>query len=250
MSTLRHGGRRHLNELLGRLGPLPQDVDQRTATGAMESGIRFFRVPVGLSWVASLPGIETIHRGYRYAMVWPSKHPEGRQYQLVRRDRCVRDRRQRRPVGRGSARAALAVDRRTEQGSGTRMLITRSVAVDAGRARWSSSTPTPRPMLPGYLSNVILASTSRSKHARRAIHDTTPCSTASSGRWSMRRADLFARSGGGGAPGGAVECRGSRGRAAGSAERAQAEPPSSRPCSRHAVGKVNAKSEDELNKIR
>jgi P4 family phage/plasmid primase-like protien len=45
------------------------------------SGIRLFRIPEGLKW----PGvagkdIEIIQAGHRYAMVWPSVHPEGRKY--------------------------------------------------------------------------------------------------------------------------------------------------------------------------
>jgi hypothetical protein len=46
------------------------------------SGIRFYRVPPGLFWrTAPLPGVELIAWHHRYAVVWPSIHPEGRAYQ-------------------------------------------------------------------------------------------------------------------------------------------------------------------------
>lgn len=49
------------------------------------SGIRFFRVPEGLHWPSIVgPGIEMIHRGHRYAVAWPSFHPEGGQYVWLR----------------------------------------------------------------------------------------------------------------------------------------------------------------------
>lgn len=45
------------------------------------SGIRFYRVPEGLAWPNTIgPGIETIRRGHRYAVAWPSIHPTGAQY--------------------------------------------------------------------------------------------------------------------------------------------------------------------------
>lgn len=46
------------------------------------SGIGFYRVPLDtrLRGVAG-PGIETVQWWYRYAIVWPSMHPEGRLYQ-------------------------------------------------------------------------------------------------------------------------------------------------------------------------
>jgi hypothetical protein len=43
------------------------------------SGIRFYRVPEGLTW-KNQPDVEVIHTGHRYAVVWPSIHPEGRAY--------------------------------------------------------------------------------------------------------------------------------------------------------------------------
>ena len=41
------------------------------------SGIRLYRVPEGLAWPGEVgPGIETVHSGHRYAVVWPSVHPD------------------------------------------------------------------------------------------------------------------------------------------------------------------------------
>lgn len=48
------------------------------------SGIRYYRVPVGTTLIGSLPGIEFIQRHHRYAVVWPSVHPDtGQVYQWV-----------------------------------------------------------------------------------------------------------------------------------------------------------------------
>lgn len=50
------------------------------------SGIRFYRaaLPAGRVWVdqpaGTGAGIEMIHRGHRYAVVWPSEHPDGGTY--------------------------------------------------------------------------------------------------------------------------------------------------------------------------
>lgn len=44
---------------------------------------RFYRVPPGLAWPSKLgPGVEVIHSGHRYSVVWPSVHPDtGAPYQ-------------------------------------------------------------------------------------------------------------------------------------------------------------------------
>lgn len=48
------------------------------------SGIRLFRVPEGLAWPGELgPGVELIQWGHRYAVAWPSVHPEGRTYRWI-----------------------------------------------------------------------------------------------------------------------------------------------------------------------
>lgn len=43
------------------------------------SGIRFFRVPPGVNWVSDLghdSGVEIVRFAHRYAVVWPSMHPD------------------------------------------------------------------------------------------------------------------------------------------------------------------------------
>lgn len=58
-----------------RLGPLPATWVS-TARDA-PSGIRFFRVPLGVRWKgAAGPSIDIISHGYRYAVAWPSIHPD------------------------------------------------------------------------------------------------------------------------------------------------------------------------------
>lgn len=51
------------------------------------SGIRLYRVPEGLAWPGELGAdVELIHAGYRYAVAWPSIHPEGRTYRWISPD--------------------------------------------------------------------------------------------------------------------------------------------------------------------
>ena len=48
------------------------------------SGIRLYRVPEGLHWPGKLgAGTELIQYRHRYAVVWPSVHPEGRTYRWI-----------------------------------------------------------------------------------------------------------------------------------------------------------------------
>jgi len=68
-----------LAELEQRLGPLPATWTI-TARDDGISGIRLYRVPLGLNWRGGLPGIDTIHSGHRYAVAPPSIHPEGGVY--------------------------------------------------------------------------------------------------------------------------------------------------------------------------
>jgi hypothetical protein len=68
-----------LQELEAKLGPLPPTVMSTSRTDG-KSGIRFFRLPTPMKLIGSLPGIEIIQRHHRYAVVWPSIHPEGRTY--------------------------------------------------------------------------------------------------------------------------------------------------------------------------
>lgn len=57
-------------------GPLPPTWISTSRDDGI-SGIRFFLVPEGLKWPNTVgPGIETVHRGHRYAVVWPSIHPK------------------------------------------------------------------------------------------------------------------------------------------------------------------------------
>jgi hypothetical protein len=76
------GGDVTLTELLARCGKLPNTWIAHSGRND-GSGIRFYRVPVGLAWVASLAGIELIQRIHRYAVVYPSIHPDGRAYGWV-----------------------------------------------------------------------------------------------------------------------------------------------------------------------
>lgn len=55
------------------------------------SGIRLFRIPKGMRLPNNLNkihghGVDIVHSGHRYVMVWPSVHPEGRPYAWTRPD--------------------------------------------------------------------------------------------------------------------------------------------------------------------
>ena len=65
-----------LAKLEGELGALPP-THISTARNDGISGVRWFRVEPGLRWPTG-PGkdIEFIHKGHRYAVVWPSIHPD------------------------------------------------------------------------------------------------------------------------------------------------------------------------------
>lgn len=67
-----------LKALQAELGELPKTWV--SFSGRSDgSGIHFFQVPEG-RWITALDGIEIIQRAHRYAVVWPSMHPEVRQY--------------------------------------------------------------------------------------------------------------------------------------------------------------------------
>jgi hypothetical protein len=72
-----------LAQLEQELGPLPPTYISTARNGGV-SGIRWFRTEPGLRWPTG-PGkdIEFVHKGHRYAVVWPSIHPEGGQYVWV-----------------------------------------------------------------------------------------------------------------------------------------------------------------------
>lgn len=75
-----------LADLEQRLGELPSTW-RSTSRDDGVSGIRFYTVPEGLRWPSVLgPGIETIRHGHRYAVAWPSVHPNGGTYRWVTPD--------------------------------------------------------------------------------------------------------------------------------------------------------------------
>lgn len=70
-------------------GPLPPTW-RTTSRDDGVSGIRLYRVPEGLAWPGEIgPSIEIIQPGHRYAVVWPSLHPEGRTYRWINPDGVV-----------------------------------------------------------------------------------------------------------------------------------------------------------------
>lgn len=72
-------GGQQLAELEAELGPLPPTVISGSREGV--SGIRFYVVPPGLAWPGkAAKHIDVIQKAHRYAIVWPSIHPDGRQY--------------------------------------------------------------------------------------------------------------------------------------------------------------------------
>lgn len=74
-----------LTRLVAECGPLPATWASTSRSDG--SGIRFYRVPPGMSWPGVLgPGIEIIQHVHRYAVVSPSIHPEGRLYSWVSPD--------------------------------------------------------------------------------------------------------------------------------------------------------------------
>jgi hypothetical protein len=71
-----------------RLGSLPATW-RTTSRDDGVSGIRFYRAPAGKSWTDIGEHVEIIHHGWRYALVWPSLHPEGRTYRWISPDGIV-----------------------------------------------------------------------------------------------------------------------------------------------------------------
>lgn len=69
-----------LTALESRLGVLPDTWISSARTDGT-SGIRYYRVPRGLAFRGKIDkDIECIQKGHRFAVVWPSKHPDGGTY--------------------------------------------------------------------------------------------------------------------------------------------------------------------------
>jgi hypothetical protein len=83
-------GRATLADLEAKWGPLP---DTWVSTSREDgSGIRLYRVPAGMKWPSSAgTDIEIIQYGHRYAMVWPSVHPNGGTYRWTTLDGIASD---------------------------------------------------------------------------------------------------------------------------------------------------------------
>lgn len=64
-----------LSALVDKYGPLPPTWLSTSRDDGI-SGIRFYRIPAGAVLPSKLPGIEFIQRHHRYAVVWPSLHPD------------------------------------------------------------------------------------------------------------------------------------------------------------------------------
>lgn len=69
-----------LAKLEAEHGTLPPSPKSTSRPDDPVSGIRFYRVPGGMHWHDPGPGIQMIRHTWRYAVVAPSLHPEGRPY--------------------------------------------------------------------------------------------------------------------------------------------------------------------------
>lgn len=79
-----NGGANTFRRLVKRYGSIPNapfSTSRHNETGNYRSGIYMYRVPPGTVLVGALSGgIEIIQPHHRYAIAWPSIHPEGRTY--------------------------------------------------------------------------------------------------------------------------------------------------------------------------
>ena len=75
----RGGAKETMRRLVRKYGQLPTTMVSHNGRND-GSGIRFYRVPNGLRFMSGLPGVDFIQRHHRYAVVWPSIHPDGRSY--------------------------------------------------------------------------------------------------------------------------------------------------------------------------
>jgi hypothetical protein len=72
-----------LANLVKAFGALPATYMSTSRDDGI-SGIRYYRVPSGAALISALPGIEFIQAHHRYAVVWPSIHPDtGQTYRWV-----------------------------------------------------------------------------------------------------------------------------------------------------------------------
>jgi hypothetical protein len=78
----KHGGMT-LKRLEKKLGVTLPSTWISTSRPGGTSGIRLYRIPLGLAWAwpeGEGAGIDLIRYDHRYLLCWPSIHPEGRQY--------------------------------------------------------------------------------------------------------------------------------------------------------------------------
>lgn len=79
-----HGGDKTFRKLVGWYGSIPTTwwtTSRHDETGNYRSGIYYYGVPLDTKLVGKIDGgIEIIQPFHRYAVVWPSLHPEGRTY--------------------------------------------------------------------------------------------------------------------------------------------------------------------------
>ena len=68
-------GAETLSRLVTAFGALPPTFMSTSRDDGI-SGIRYYRVPEGTVLLTKMPGIEFIQRHHRYAVVWPSIHPD------------------------------------------------------------------------------------------------------------------------------------------------------------------------------
>ncbi|WP_166136520.1 bifunctional DNA primase/polymerase [Nocardioides ochotonae] len=71
---VRNGGDQTVAFKAVALGPLPPTLSSTSREDG--SRIAFYRVPAGLEWRDVGDGVETIWWGSRYAVAWPSRHPD------------------------------------------------------------------------------------------------------------------------------------------------------------------------------
>ena len=148
------------------------------------SGILLYRVPSGVdptTWPTGAgPSIEIIRHAHRYAVVWPSIHPEtGQPYRWYRRGRHPR-RRGRDPRSRRPGRAAGRVAGRAHRPRGNGGHVkpgSRPVAARPTNRHANGSPPPGRRTLP--LRRASSPPTSTAPHGAKTATPTTPPATPS-----------------------------------------------------------------------